>query len=241
MAESLQTRDQVLDQIVCEQFLKTLPDDVRVFVRERGPRTSTEGAKLTDDYFQARGRITAARSPVGNVTSQEDVVTVVGRWGTRQRIAKLHHLRGRTKQQIDPLGRRVVVRRRCYNCHKKSYYSSICSRNAMLCSERRVACGVISSVEKKQLATQHGVLRAGLVEGMFVKDILLDTGCLRTLVHQSLVPGSKLKERSVVAIRCAHGDTVLYPLADITMEVNGEQISVEAGVSETLHCLELKP
>ena len=27
---------------------------------------------------------------------------------------------------------------------------------------------------------------------------------------------------------------MLYPLADITMEVNGEQILVEAGVSETL-------
>ena len=67
-----------------------------------------------------------------------------------------------------------------------------------------------------------------------VKDILLDTGCSRILVHQSLVPESKLKEGNVVAIRCTHGNTVLYPLADMTMEVNGRQISVEAGVSETL-------
>lgn len=48
------------------------------------------------------------------------------------------------------------------------------------------------------------------------------------------MPESKLKEGNAVAIRCAHGDTVLYPLADITMEVNGRQITVEAGVSETL-------
>ena len=31
-------------------------------------------------------------------------------------------------------------------------------------------------------------------------------------VHQSLVPESKLKEGNMVAIRCAHWDTVLYPL-----------------------------
>ena len=37
-----------------------------------------------------------------------------------------------------------------------------------------------------------------------------------------------------MAIRCAHGDTVLYPLADISLEVNGKQIAVEAAVSDTL-------
>ena len=48
--------------------------------------------------------------------------------------------------------------------------------------------------ERKQLATQPGMLRTGLVEGKSVGDILLDTGCSRTLVHQRLVSESKLKE-----------------------------------------------
>ena len=46
--------EEVVDQIILEQFLKTLPDEVRVFVRERSPGTSTEAAKLADDYLQAR-------------------------------------------------------------------------------------------------------------------------------------------------------------------------------------------
>ena len=37
-----------------EQFLKTLPEDIRVFVRERSPGSSEEAAKLADDYLQAR-------------------------------------------------------------------------------------------------------------------------------------------------------------------------------------------
>ena len=51
---------------------------------------------------------------------------------------------------------------------------------------------MISGVEKKKLTTQQGVLRAGLMEGKSVEDILLGTGCSRTLVHQSLVPENKL-------------------------------------------------
>ena len=83
----------------------------------------------------------------------------------------------------------------------------------MLCSERRVTCGEVSGVKRKQLATHSGVMRPGLVEGKFVKDILLDTGCSRTLVHLSLVPESKLKEGNAVAIHWPHG---------VLLEVRGE-------------------
>ena len=37
-----------------------------------------------------------------------------------------------------------------------------------------------------------------------------------------------------MAIRCAHGDTVLYPLARISLEVEGKAIDVEAAISDTL-------
>lgn len=48
-----QVQGVTLDHIVLEQFLKTLPEDVRVFVRERSPGTSGEAAKLADGYLQA--------------------------------------------------------------------------------------------------------------------------------------------------------------------------------------------
>ena len=44
---------------------------------------------------------------------------------------------------------------------------------------------------------------------------VLDTGCKRTMVRQDLVPQEKILEGDVATIRCAHGDTVLYPLANI--------------------------
>ena len=53
------------------------------------------------------------------------------------------------------------------------------------------------------------LIRSGHVEGQQVTDILLDTGCSRTMVHKSLVPEQKLKEGEAVTIICAHGETVL--------------------------------
>ena len=44
----------------------------------------------------------------------------------------------------------------------------------------------------------------------------------------------QILEGDAVAIRCAHGDTVLYPLAKIALEVEGQKMVVEAGVSNSL-------
>ncbi len=65
-------------------------------------------------------------------------------------------------------------------------------------------------------------------------DILLDTGCSRTLVRSDLASADKLLEGEAVTIRCAHGDTVLYPLAEVSIEVEGVPIQLEAAVSEML-------
>ena len=66
-----------------------------------------------------------------------------------------------------------------------------------------------------------------------MSDVLLDTGCSRTLVRQELVLPEKLKEGRV-AIRCACGDIVNYPLAEVHIEVGGRQFTVEAGASDSL-------
>ena len=76
--------------------------------------------------------------------------------------------------------------------------------------------------------------RSGAVEGTAVDNILLDTGCSRTLVRQELVPRSKMLEGEAVAIYCAHGDTVLYPLALVQMVVDGRNMEVKAAVSKNL-------
>ncbi len=123
----------------------------------------------------------------------------------------------------------------CFNCHAKGHYSSNCQRNAMFCTERRMNNDGSSFTVRSRTCEKPGVTRRRKVEGKEVGDILLDTGCSRTLVRQSLVPEEdKFIEGCAVAIRCAHGDTVLYPLAKVSVEVDGRLMEVEAAVSNTL-------
>ena len=50
------------DQILLSSFLKTLPNDVHVFIQERSP--STKAAMLADNYFQVREEEQANKDPI---------------------------------------------------------------------------------------------------------------------------------------------------------------------------------
>ena len=49
-----------------EQLVNTLPQDVRVWVKERKPKTSTEAGQLADDYIQVRKQNTEGASSQAN-------------------------------------------------------------------------------------------------------------------------------------------------------------------------------
>ena len=76
--------------------------------------------------------------------------------------------------------------------------------------------------------------RSGTVEGRNARDIVLDTGCSHTIIHQDLVPSSKKVPGEAVTIRCSHGDIALYPLADVCIEVEGIAFKVRAALSQML-------
>ena len=111
---------------------------------------------------------------------------------------------------------RSVVK--CYNCGKRGHIAMNCPDHALLCDEG-IGCAAT---------------RKGKVEGKEAKDILLDTGCSRTMVQRGLVPEGKILEGEAVTVRCAHGDMVLYPLAEVELELDGAKMKVKAAVSDTL-------
>ena len=45
-----------IDTVVKEQFMEVLPDDVRIWAKERKPRNSKEAGKLAEYYRQAKSR-----------------------------------------------------------------------------------------------------------------------------------------------------------------------------------------
>ena len=64
----------------------------------------------------------------------------------------------------------------------------------------------------------EGVVRHGLVEEVPV-EVLLDTGSVRILVRKELVPEGKVLEGRMVGVRCAHGEVVHYPIAELEVAV----------------------
>ena len=111
--------------------------------------------------------------------------------------------------------------------------------------ERGVVPGVVGDgdmVVPKQGNTQEdgssvsraSVYRSGTIGGTQVNDVVLDTGCAHTIVHRTLVPEDRHLPGQAITLRCVHGDTVLYPLAEVEIEVSGVVIRVLAAVSDTL-------
>ena len=75
--------------------------------------------------------------------------------------------------------------------------------------------------------------KVGMVEGVCMESIFLDTGCGQTLVRKGLVPKEKLLSKTV-ELGCVHGDKVSYPLAMVNMELDGKKFQVKAGVADNL-------
>ena len=74
----------------------------------------------------------------------------------------------------------------------------------------------------------------GAVEGQLLNDIALDTGCSRTLVRSDLLREKDFSQGETVTVQCAHGDVVTYPLVKVEVEVEGQALTVEAAMSDTL-------
>ena len=50
--------------------------------------------------------------------------------------------------------------------------------------------------------------QVGKIEGLTVRDVILDTGCAQTMVHCNLVPDHKRVVGETIRLQCAHGDVV---------------------------------
>ena len=77
------------------------------------------------------------------------------------------------------------------------------------------------------------ILEVVFVNGLPADDIILDTGCSQTLVHSRFVSDSDLLEDQI-ELRCAHGDSIAYPIAKVSVQIGEQNYHVRAAVSSTL-------
>ena len=205
--------EEIQELIGMEQFLNTLPANKRLWVMERKPKTCIQAGELVDEYEHAR-REESQRYPE-NVkgTRSEQKCSFCGKAGHSEDVC----YKKTTKEETSR--RKTIV---CYNCGKPGHPARKCPNNEVLFGR------------ESKYKVKDGMYCKGSVEGCLVSRILLDTGCSRTMVRRQFVPQEKFLEGKWVSSRCVHGDTVLYPLADIKLVVEGIPVTVEAAVADSL-------
>ena len=235
-----------LEKIGIEQLLSVLPEEVRVWVREHKPATCAEAGHWADEYAQARSaplvvpKKSGSTRPSGGVNCHS-----CGQLGHIARFCRMPRPQGpappRPRQQA-PLPSQPMQQQyrqppqppnqnrprltRCFTCGQVGHIAMHCPAKALFCDEENVLGGDVGGKVQE-------VVREGIIEGTPVK-MLLDTGSARTLVRRELVPEGKVLVGQEVAVRCAHGESARYPLADIDVRVGGRRFTVRAGVSDKL-------
>ena len=229
------TIDKLRDVVVFEQLLNTLPKDIRVWVQEHNPKSSEEAAQLANDYIQARW-MAPSTVPEGKKEKSPSQM-VCHKCKQKGHKARNCPEAGVSAASLTPKTEKLkrdlkdVI---CYTCQQKGHYSANCpSKPNLLCVERRSTHHGKLELVKHMVSPRQGIFHAGRIEGQTVSDVCLDTGSSRTIVRQDLAPAGKLLEGDAIAFCCAHGDTVVYPLARVEVKVDGRTHEVEAAVLKT--------
>ena len=202
-----------------------MPLELRIWVSEHKPESVAQASELAENYVQARKMFPTHRLSTG--------------------------------EQREGLGKET---RKCHSCHKEGHLARDCPErdphstppekempsgtdkvkkplkcfNCSQVGHIAVRCPNIVTYYMCATAERTAFRRSGTVEGTRVEDAVLDTGCTQTMVRRELIPESQRIEGETAAVTCAHGDTVLYPMAEVEMELEGVKLQVTAALSDTL-------
>ena len=236
--EDCTSKADVLEKITIEHFLAKAPEDVRVWVREHKPSTCAEAGSWADEFQLARNDASSPATGTSRPAPRRcHKCNQVGHIPTScPSNAKPSGVSPPGPIQTSRVGQRMPSRRppqqyssttrtvQCFSCGQTGHIAAHCRANTMFCDNAEDVLGV---------EVGEGVVRQGWVEGVPV-EVLLDTGSARTLVRKELVPEERVLKGRTVGVRCAHGEVVHYPIAELEVVVGDQKITVKAGISDRL-------
>ena len=202
--------------MMIDQFLQFVPEELAVWLMERKPQTLEKVAELADEYTLVRSRSSLHKVPTGGHPAEKD---------------KSDNEKG----SKDPSRNRNNARgQQCYQCGQFGHLMYNCPQNPEKTPSNHRPLGLLAKgCDKVAWNFQsQKYLRKGLVDGHLTQ-MLVDTGCSQTVVAARLVQPSKIEQNNQVPIVCAHGDTVFYPTAIVTLQIG--RVRVDSRVAVASH------
>lgn len=206
----LRTKEEIGETIVLEQFLRVLPYEVRVWVKEHEPTTGLGAAKLAQQYINAHR---------GSQRSQP----VKGNFKTPPSSSGEPNTDSVTQAQKVAPEKKLV----CFYCQQLGHKATVCPvRKAKLtgfCYVPREEDSV-NNVRKAQTVQVT-------VNGQCM-NALLDTGSSLSLLkksHMSHVPFDNL-----VSVQCVHGDVKQYPQTEVNVCVQDQTYLLNVAIVDDL-------
>ena len=253
MQPSVKTKEEVCDLMVLEQLLDGMPNDLKVWLKERKPKSLSEAAEMADNYVAARrdGREKRTCTNCGKVGHIAKFCRLVE--GDKTKTATgVATSKGGTEEpgnQSKPGGVAKEKGITCFSCRELGHYASKCPQRSKgdgkfrgsgklsgyaraVQEQEKELQGEPAAEDSRESTTGSSATTfhiPGVVEGRNVP-VLVDTGCSYTLVRDDLVDPGKLDPEATVRVRCCHGDTRTYPTADVQVTIDGVDHHVRAGV-----------
>ncbi len=124
--------EEVKDVIVKEQLLNSLPEHIRIWVRERKPETSLEAGQLSDDFIQAQKSQESNKGVGEQRQQQKSQCHKCKKYGHVAKECPSSKSRESeptpTTTTTAPKLGKDLQQVECFNCHQKGHYSSNCPR-----------------------------------------------------------------------------------------------------------------
>ncbi|XP_071987250.1 uncharacterized protein [Engystomops pustulosus] len=217
---SVNSREDLEDLMIKDQFLHICPVDVRQFVCDREPKTADEAAQIADSY-------TANRMPEAK------------RETSPQRSTSWKEKQARTTSQpsVSKVGENLTLResinqgdmRKCFNCNKVGHLRSACpERGATVYSTVPVVMLLSGDMDKLQHHMQTVIVGDRVIQG------LRDSGASYSLVRPEVINPEDIIPEKTLPVKGITGCHPGVPVAKVFMDWGSGRGIRQVGVSQEL-------
>ena len=243
--DGLESKEACCDRMVLSKFLTLLSPECYASVAAMRPRNGQEAARLAQEYEEdaSFARSLNPQSSGGHHSNyyrrehSNDIVQqqegagspgipksgsgYQGRNNTPSPV--LGQASGTNQLKIDKPFRQVT----CYGCGELGHIRPNCPNR-----ERNVR--VVRSVKEQN--AESGSFVDGLLAGVQVKGLRVDTGAEITVVHEDFIPSATYTGETVVLDSWRRAQFSTHRVARIAIQVGKVKVEAEVAVTDTLGC-----